>query len=71
MKELEKLTLRVHELEELGNIGAIQQYAYELRAIQNKLKLIESTVCWVSEEEALFKFPQSSYQDVGDISVRF
>lgn len=38
--------------------------------IQNKLKLIEDTVCWVNEEEALFKFPQSSYQDVGDITVR-
>ncbi len=38
--------------------------------IQNKLKLIEDTVCWVNEEEALFKFPQSTYQDVGDISVR-
>ena len=38
--------------------------------IQSKLKLIEDTVCWVNEEEALFKFPQSSYQDVGDITVK-
>ena len=37
--------------------------------IQSKLKLIEDTVCWVNEEEALFKFPQSSYQDVGDINT--
>ncbi len=38
--------------------------------IQSKLRLVEETVCWVNEEEALFKFPQSSYQDVGDINVR-
>ena len=38
--------------------------------IQSKLNMIEDTVCWVNEEEALFKFPQSSYQDIGDITVK-
>ena len=37
--------------------------------IQNKLKSIEDTICWINQEEALFKFPQSSYQDVGDINT--
>lgn len=37
--------------------------------IQSKLNLIEDTICWVNEEEALFKFPQSAYQDIGDITV--
>ncbi len=41
----------------------------EIRIIQSKLRLVEETVCWVNEEEALFKFPQSSYQDVGDANV--
>ena len=83
----------MQELEELGDITAVQQYTYvrieklidqvtnggnflippchlqEIRMIQSKLRLVEETVCWVNEEEALFKFPQSSYQDVGDISV--
>ena len=39
--------------------------------IQNKLKSIEDTICWINQEEALFKFPQSSYPDVGDVSVSF
>ena len=38
--------------------------------IQSKLNMIEDPVCWVNEEEALFKFPQSSYQDIGDITVK-
>ncbi len=42
----------------------------ELRMIQNKLKSIEDTICWINQEEALFKFPQSSYPDVGDVNVR-
>ena len=46
------------------------KFFQEIRMIQTKLKLIEETVCWVNEEEALFKFPQSSYRDVGDINVR-
>ncbi len=37
--------------------------------IQNKLKSIEDTICWINQEEALFKFPQSSYPDVGDVNV--
>ena len=37
--------------------------------VQNKLKSIEDTICWINVEEALFKFPQSSYQDVGDVNV--
>ena len=39
------------------------------RLLQNKLKTLENTICWVNEEEALFKFPQTSYQDVGDINT--
>jgi len=68
-KELVKLSGRVQELEELGDIAAIQQYTYEIRMIQNKLRLVEESVQWVNEEEALFKFPQSSYPDVGDANV--
>ena len=37
--------------------------------LQNKLKNLENTICWVNEEEALFKFPQTSYPDVGDINT--
>ncbi len=37
--------------------------------VQNKLKSIEDTICWINQEEALFKFPQSSYPDVGDMNV--
>ena len=37
--------------------------------VQNKLKSIEDTICWINQEEALFKFPQSSYPDVGDVNV--
>ena len=39
------------------------------RLLQNKLKSLENTICWVNEEEALFKFPQTSYPDVGDINT--
>ena len=39
--------------------------------IQNKLKSIEDTIIWINHEEALFKFPQSSYPDVGDMNVSF
>ena len=68
-KELEKLNLRVKELEDLGEMKNIQQYTYEVRLLQNKLKSLENTICWVNEEEALFKFPQTAYQDVGDINT--
>ena len=60
-RELEKLSARVQELEELGEIASVQQYTYEVRMIQNKLKSIEDTIVWINHEEALFKFPQSSY----------
>ena len=69
VKELEKLNLRVKELEDLGEMKNIQQYTYEVRLLQNKLKSLENTICWVNEEEALFKFPQTAYQDVGDINT--
>ena len=69
VKELEKLSLRVKELEDLGEMKNIQQYTYEVRLLQNKLKSLENTICWVNEEEALFKFPQTAYQDVGDINT--
>ena len=69
VKELEKLALRVKELEDLGEMKNIQQYTYEVRLLQNKLKSLENTICWVNEEEALFKFPQTAYQDVGDINT--
>ena len=50
--------------------GNIILYPFqEVRMIQNKLKSIEDTICWINQEEALFKFPQSSYQDVGDINT--
>ena len=93
-RELEKLSARVQELEELGEIASVQQYTYvsirkiellgnyiagpnpiydfilqEVRMIQNKLKSIEDTIIWINHEEALFKFPQSSYPDVGDMNV--
>ena len=114
-KELEKLNLRVKELEDLGEMKNIQQYTYEVRQsihssykknespsavahctasssitnrkmfvgrtrflrdhliqvrlLQNKLKQLENTICWVNEEEALFKFPQTAYADVGDINT--
>ena len=68
-KELEKLNLRVKELEDLGEMKNIQQYTYEVRLLQNKLKQLENTICWVNEEEALFKFPQTAYADVGDINT--
>ena len=38
--------------------------------IQAKLKQIEEAVIWVNEEESLFKFPQSTYPDVGDYAVK-
>ena len=69
VKELEKLNLRVKELEDLGEMKNIQQYTYEVRLLQTKLKSLENTICWVNEEEALFKFPQTAYQDVGDINT--
>ena len=28
----------------------------EVRSLQNKLKSLENTICWVNEEEALLKF---------------
>ena len=40
-----------------------------MRLLQNKLKQLENTICWVNEEEALFKFPQTAYADVGDINT--
>ena len=36
-RELEKLSTRVQELEELGEIANVQQYTYEVRMVQNKL----------------------------------
>ena len=39
--------------------------------VQNKLKSIEDTICWINHEEALFKLPQSSYPDIGDMNVSF
>ena len=40
-----------------------------VRLLQNKLKSLEKTICWVNEEEALFKFPTTAYPDVGDINT--
>ena len=47
--ELVKLAMRVQELEELGEINSIQQYTYEVRLIQNKLKSTEDTICWINQ----------------------
>ena len=48
-RELEKLSTRVQELEELGEIANVQQYTYEVRMVQNKLKSIEDTICWINQ----------------------
>ena len=63
-RELEKLSTRVQELEELGEIANVQQYTYEVRMVQNKLKSIEDTICWINQEEALFKFPQVRFNRI-------
>ena len=48
-RELEKLSTRVQELEELGEIANVQQYTYEVRMVQNKLKSIEDTIVWINQ----------------------
>ena len=53
-RELEKLSTRVQELEELGEIANVQQYTYEVRMVQNKLKSIEDTICWINQVIILF-----------------
>ena len=47
----------------------MRDHLNQVRLLQNKLKQLENTICWVNEEEALFKFPQTAYADVGDINT--
>ena len=58
-RELEKLSTRVQELEELGEIANVQQYTYEVRMVQNKLKSIEDTICWINQVNILRNFHDS------------
>ncbi|CAB4066117.1 DNAH [Lepeophtheirus salmonis] len=41
----------------------------EVRQIQNKLKKLDETIKWINLEEALFKFPQTTYSEVENMNI--
>ncbi|ESP01004.1 hypothetical protein LOTGIDRAFT_225521 [Lottia gigantea] len=69
MLELEKLRQRVIEFNDCGELDHMQQYVSDVRIVQKKLLELSEHIAWINKEEALFKYPVTTYPDVDEIST--
>ncbi|XP_068243599.1 uncharacterized protein [Palaemon carinicauda] len=58
---LERIQQFVTELEELSDVAHVSKYIREVKKLEGRLEGISTLVTWVNQEEALFKFPVSSF----------
>ncbi|KAL8620603.1 hypothetical protein ACOMHN_017884 [Nucella lapillus] len=68
MLELEKLRQRVDEFNDYGELDTMQQYVQDVVKVQRRIAEVQEQIVWINKEEALFKYPVSTYPDVNDIS---
>ncbi|XP_037071094.1 dynein heavy chain 12, axonemal-like [Pollicipes pollicipes] len=69
VSDLEKLKNRVRELDDLGDANNMPVYVSDMRALRRKLTDLETVVEWINEQEALFKFPQSTYPEIHQLQT--
>lgn len=69
MLELEKLRARVDEFNDYGEMDMMQQYVSDVRVVQKRLQDVQEQITWINKEEALYKYPVTTYPDVNDITV--
>ncbi|XP_022244308.1 dynein heavy chain 7, axonemal-like [Limulus polyphemus] len=67
-EDLKRLTQRVKEFEDYGDLDLMPQYTQEIRQFQRRLKDVYQTIEWINQEEVLFKFPLTSYPDFDTIN---
>ncbi|XP_064087240.1 dynein axonemal heavy chain 3-like [Macrobrachium nipponense] len=58
---LERIQQFVTELEELSDVAHVSKYIREVKKLEGRLEGVSTLVTWVNQEEALFKFPVSSF----------
>ncbi|XP_041350374.1 dynein heavy chain 12, axonemal-like isoform X3 [Gigantopelta aegis] len=68
MMELERLRQRVDEFNDYGELDMMQQYVQDVRKIQQRLAEVSENISWINKEEALYKYPITTYPDVDDIT---
>ncbi|CAK8689424.1 unnamed protein product [Clavelina lepadiformis] len=69
MLELEKLSRRAAEFEEMGELEMMQQYVNDTRTIQKKVAEAQEQITFINKEEALFKWEVTSYPIVEQIQT--
>ena len=70
ISDIEKLKNRVRELDDLGDVNNMPVYVSDMRALRRKLTELEGVTEWINGEEALFKFPISTYPEIQQLQVR-
>ena len=68
MLELAKLKQRVDEFNDYGELDMMAQYVQDVRAVQKRLTDAQENIVFVNKEEMLFKYPQSKYPEVDEVS---
>ncbi|GFO33725.1 dynein heavy chain 12, axonemal-like, partial [Plakobranchus ocellatus] len=68
MLELEKLRQRVDEFNDYSELDMMNQYVQDVRTVQRRIAELNEQVAWINKEEALYKYPISTYPDITDIS---
>ncbi|KAF0304459.1 Dynein heavy chain 12, axonemal [Amphibalanus amphitrite] len=69
VSDIEKLKNRVRELDDLGDVNNMAVYVSDMRALRRKLTELEGVTEWINEQEALFKFPISTYPEIHQLQV--
>ncbi|PVD24358.1 hypothetical protein C0Q70_14839 [Pomacea canaliculata] len=68
MLELEKLRQRVDEFNDYGELDMMQQYVQDVVKVQRRISDLQEQIEWINKEEALFKYPITTYPDVEEIT---
>ncbi|XP_043194572.1 dynein axonemal heavy chain 12-like isoform X3 [Amphibalanus amphitrite] len=69
VSDIEKLKNRVRELDDLGDVNNMAVYVSDMRALRRKLTELEGVTEWINEQEALFKFPISTYPEIHQLQA--
>lgn len=69
MLELEKMTRRVEEFNECGELDLMQQYVTDVRTVQKRLAEAQEQISFINKEEELFKWEPTNYPEVDNIQV--
>ncbi|CAL4096187.1 unnamed protein product, partial [Meganyctiphanes norvegica] len=66
---LKRIKEFVSELEDLSDVAHANKYIREVHKLEGRLEKVEAQVTWVNQEEALFKFPLSSFPDLEELKA--